>query len=316
MFNDFCITSIFTDLSLRKVVIETNFKVDERTVNLETVQFVSCKSGLLENYKLQVEDKNIVLTLNEWPSLEEEYMIKITDIKDLLDRSLNSPVSKKIVFVTDIKSKVKVVKPVDNETLTTNTIEIEIKAISEEEQDLNYRFEISSDVAFFNIVETVVTKELATKVSLKDGQYYLRTRAENEKDCGDWSEVINFLVVANATCECKDKNDDFLDDVLISSDFFMEEKKAPIIIEKTQNGLTDSEFYIILNKNVLFAEPRTDMIEDGTQTEDPAPVPPEEEKPEPPVEDTKPHTDDEEEDTFDPSDFIHLKTIPMYRRDF
>lgn len=282
MFNDFCITSIFTDLSLKEVVVETNFKVDPKTVNLETVQLVSCKSGLLENYKLQVKDSKIILALTQWPSQEETYMIKVSDIKDLLARSLNSPVSKEIVFISDIKSKVNVVNPVDNEALTTNTIEIEINAISEEEKGLNYRFEISSDTAFFNIVESVVSPELKVTVALNDGQYYLRARAENDKDCGDWSGVTSFLVVTSTVCDCDDKNSDFLDDVLISSDFFMEEDQVPHIIEMTPNGSLDSEFYIMLSNEVLFVQPR--------------------------VEEEVPPTN--------PDGLIHLGTIPMYRRDF
>lgn len=288
MFNDFCITSIYTDLSLKQVIIETNFKVEENTVNLETVQLVNYDSGSLENYKLQVKEKNIVLILNEWPSQDIQYLIKVTDIKDMLGRSMNSPVSKKIVFVSDIKSKVDIVKPVNNEALTTKIIEIEINAISEEEQVLNYRYEISSDVAFFNMINVVETKDLKTKIELSDGQYYLRARAQGEKDYGDWSEVVTFTVVTNVVCGCTDDNDKFLDDVLLASDFFGEEIEETTILESTKNGTVDNEYYIILNKDIQFAMPLEEEIPQ-----------------EPPV-----------EEDLEESGLVLLCSIPMYRRDF
>lgn len=252
MFNEFCVTSIFTDLSQRKIVIETNFKIDPASVNNENVKLVNTENGVQQNYRLTVEEKNVILIFNEWPSLSTTYFLIISNLVDVLKRTLNSSVSKEIVFVSDVKEKVQIVKPVHNEALIINPIEIEIDAISDEkEEGINYRFEISSDVAFFNIVNSVVSNETKINVKLDDGQYYLRARAEKENEWGDWSDFISFVVVTSVSCEeHSPKNSEFIDDILISNEFFMDEIIETQIIEQTPNGTTDSEFYIVLNKNI------------------------------------------------------------------
>lgn len=63
MFNEFCVASIYTSASNKQVLIETNFKVDVKSVNNETVKLISSEHGLQEVYDLTVEEKTIVLTL-------------------------------------------------------------------------------------------------------------------------------------------------------------------------------------------------------------------------------------------------------------
>ena len=268
MYNEFCVTSIFTDLSQKKIVVETNFKIDPASVNYETVKLVIAESGAQQNYKLNVEEKNVILIFNEWPSLDKTYFLMVSDLVDVLKRKLNSSVSKEIIFVSDVKEKVEIVKPVHNEALNINPIEIEIDAISDEkEEGIKYRFEISSDTAFFNIVETIVSPEKNVKIQLNDGQYYLRVRAEKETEWGDWSQFISFIVVTSLSCEEHSQNDsEFIEDVLLSNDFFIDEPIETSIIERTSNGVTESEFYIMLNKNIdlnLIPKPFNSIIDPG-----------------------------------------------------
>lgn len=295
MFNEFCVTSIYTDLSLKRIVIETNFKVNPETVNYKTVKLINTESGLQQNYKLKVEDKNIILIFNEWPSLSTTYNLQISDIVDVLKRPLNTPVSKEIIFVSDVKSKVQVVKPVHNEALKTSPIEIEINAISEEEEGIQYRFEISSDVAFFNIEKSILSPDTKVSVDLDNGQYYLRSRAETQNEFGDWSNVVTFVVVASVSCENNPIEDsDFIEDILISNEFFMDEEIETQILEKTPNGTTDSEFYIVLNKNIDISSiprPFTDDIDPDFGKDHP-------------------------DDSYQSDGLILLDNITIYRRDF
>lgn len=310
MFNEFCVTSIFTDLSQKKIVIETNFKIDPASVNYENVKLVNTENGVQQNYRLTVEEKNVILIFNEYPSLSTTYLLIVSNLVDVLKRTLNSSVSKEIVFVSDVKEKVQIVKPVHNEALKINPIEIEIDAISEEkEEGINYRFEISSDVAFFNIVNSIVSSDTKVSVKLSDGQYYLRARAERQDEWGDWSGVISFVVVTSVSCEEHSPTDsEFIEDILISNEFFIDEIIETQIIEKTPNGTTDSEFYIVLNKNIdldLIATPFMDDIDPDFSR--------------PTVDDdidpdfSRPHPEEEYDET---DGLIVLDNINIYRRDF
>jgi hypothetical protein len=249
MYNEFCVNSIYTDLSTKTIVIETNFKVDAKSVDYETVKLVNTESGLLENYKLSVEDSKIILTFNDWPLVDVVYQLSVSNIKDMLRRDIKSALDRKIIFESDVKSKVAIVQPVHNDAIKTKTIEIEINVISEEDEVLDYRYDISSDVAFFNIINSIKSPELSISTSLNNGQYYLRVRGEYGDRYGDWSEPISFLVIANESNE-SDLNNDFIDDLITSNDLFVDLTEPVEIVDKTPNGKSSNEFYIVLNKDI------------------------------------------------------------------
>ncbi|MGL5506900.1 MAG: hypothetical protein ACRDB0_03245, partial [Paraclostridium sp.] len=113
-----------------------------------------------------------------------------------------------------------------------------------------YRFEISQDVAFFNIIKDTLSPNTNINITLDDGQYFIRARAEKGTEFGDWSETVGFVVVTSVDCEHSPGDSDFIEDMLISNEFFIDEFIDTAILERTPNGTTDQEFYIVLNKNI------------------------------------------------------------------
>lgn len=260
MYNEFSIESVLTVLPLKKVIIKTNFTIDERTVNNSTVKLLRVSDATLEEYKISVSENTIELVLNNDLSDENtELMLIIRKIKDKLGRNLSASFNKKISFQPAYKKIFKITSPSEGTTLRSLDVDIKFKAASEEIEDSKYRVEVSSDMAFFNVTNSVLVDLNETRVTIpKDGQYYLRVRAESEDGelFGLWSDVLTFNV---STClsnsnNCNDNT--FLDDFVFTDNLFSDEI---IPLEQTYispNFTIDSPFIIEFNKELEFPEER------------------------------------------------------------
>ena len=203
------------------------------------------------------------------------------------------------------------IEPKDQYLHTTKDEPIKIKlAISNEDTETKYRFEISSDIAFFNKDTILITdsnaiekpknnayeisgmskddivyavdekgKELINENGVrviesstltfklkikKNGIFYIRARLEKAEDYfSSWTDTVQFQ-----TCYTAPLDDDsgFLDDNVISNreafedflsyeDMFAEEDDvAPEIVNSSDIGVTNQEFYVEYNKNIAFTE--------------------------------------------------------------
>lgn len=283
----FNVTSIVGDYTNKRITIETNFTVDKDTVNKRNVKVVDALSGTTVVYKLSVDKKNIIITLKDWPNLNQEYQINVTDIKDMLNRDLVNPISKFIEFKADTKLKARITSPRNNEAIVSknnlvyfsleqlnpdgtitvipkpepysvklpNAISSE-EATEEVESDVKYHFEFASDVAFFDIVKDYYSSVFTDGcIELDNNQYYMRARIIENDLPGDWSDIVTFTVTPDG-CEC-DNNDilseaqkQYLDEVFAPVDFFLDDEEDLIIVSKSPNGETLSEFYIEFNMDL------------------------------------------------------------------
>lgn len=289
----FNITSIYGIYTNKTITILTNFTVNPDTVNKKNINVINASSGTVVIYKLSVDDNKIIITLKEWPIVENFYQITVKDIKDMLGRELTNNLTKEIKFSADSKYKAVITSPVNNEAVLTqhsllyfsinrinedNTITVnpntELKdiislptynsklrdsnikeAVLESESDIKYEFQFASDIAFFDIVQTYISKYTDGLIQLDNGQYYMRARV-NEKDdmSGDWSETITFSIVPNGK-NCEDNiltqsEKNYLEDVLAPVEFFLDDEIELKIISKSQNGETYPEFYIEFNLDI------------------------------------------------------------------
>lgn len=286
----FNITSIDTDYSNKQIIISTTFAVDKTTVNRKNIDIAIASSGTSIIYKLSVDDDKIIVTLKDWPDLDTYYLIKITDIKDKLNRDLVNPITKQIMFYSDTKLRVKILSPNNNEAIIKqhNLINFSIKQInpdgSETEKpmptvpDINpslpnedtsdckeamtgdelnvmYHFEFASDIAFFNVVKEYKTPYTEGYVQLENGQYYMRCRViENEMN-GDWSDTITFTIVPDL-CDDEDEDisqakKDYINDIMSPVEFFLNDVDDIFeILSHSNNGVTYPEFYIEFNKDI------------------------------------------------------------------
>lgn len=151
--NVFCITGIDTNFSKKTIIIETNFHVDANTVDLDTVRVYSINNEVdIElPQTIKTKGKKIYVCLEDFPSPNESYYLIVRDIKDKLGRVLADAFDKRIYFDFGSMGEVKIIEPKDQYLHTTKDEPIKIKlAISNEDTETKYRFELSSDIAFFN----------------------------------------------------------------------------------------------------------------------------------------------------------------------
>lgn len=268
----FNITSITGDYSNKTITIITTFAVDKDTVNKKNVVLADASSGTTVIYKLSVEDKNIIITLKDWPLEDSSYQVNVTNIKDMLGRDLVTPLTKMIIFKADTKLKARILTPINNEGVKAkhNLIYYSIEqlnpngsttvnnrpeeAIVEDESDVKYQFEFASDIAFFNIVKSISSQYTDGYIQLDNAQYYFRARIIENEYYSDWSDTITFTVIPEACTDTDDTLTDnqkeYLDKVLAPIDFFLDDEEDIQIVSRTSNGNTDNEFYIEFNMDI------------------------------------------------------------------
>lgn len=259
----FNITSIDTNYSKKQIIITTTFTVDETTVNRKNVELVTASSGINVVYKLSVDDDKIIITLKDWPELDNYYLVNIINVKDRLNRELTNPISKQIMFYSDTKLKAVILSPNNNEALvkqhnlthfsikqinpdgseTVNPIppncdcpdqslpnedDLEYKeALTEDELNVVYHFEFASDIAFFNIVKEYSTPYTEGYVQLENGQYYMRCRVIENDMKSEWSETITFTIIpeicSDLSEEISQAKKDYINDIMSPIDFFLDD---------------------------------------------------------------------------------------------
>lgn len=257
MYNEFSIESVLTVLPLKKVVITTNFTIDAETVNHSSVRLVRISDASLEEYKIDVNEKTIELTLtNDLEKENAKFMLIIRKIKDKLGRNLSAMFNKEISFEPAYKKILKITSPSDGITLRSLDVDIKLEAASGETEESKHRIEVSSDMAFYNVTNSILIDELETRVTVpKDGQYYIRSRAESETgECfGLWSDVKTFNV-STYLCNEDNKQNEFLEDFVFNDDLFVDETNPLEQEYVTPNFTTDTPFTIELNKDLQFPE--------------------------------------------------------------
>ena len=101
----------------KQIIIKTTFSVEPKTVNRKNVEVATASSGTAVIYKLSVDDDKIIVTLKDWPELDDFYVVRIVNVKDKLDRELVHPLTKEVTFKADTKLKVVILNPNNNEAV-------------------------------------------------------------------------------------------------------------------------------------------------------------------------------------------------------
>lgn len=275
----FNILGAYTDLTLKQIIIETNFKIEPSSVTMDNIKLYEVdennKHKLVTFYTLNIDKtgKNIIIQFDDYPENDSKYYIIVKNLTDKLGRTLYSNYDKYIKFLYNIKTKVSVDFPSDQSILKDNNIEFKI-ATSCEDEEIKYRIEISHDVAFFkseyillsdnvyvsnedkyslikyNIENSILLCSIQFK---KDGQYYLRVRAEKTKEfSGKWSNIVSFSVTT-AISPIQDSSG-FLNDFLHSDVLYEEELEPLKELSSSKPATTNQQFFIEFNKDIDFEQ--------------------------------------------------------------
>lgn len=196
----FCIVGIETNTCSKEIIIESSITIDKESINYSSIQILERSNGDSLEYDFLVEGKKLTLKLKNYPKVNTDYIIKIKDLISISGIVLVNGISRKIVFSSDIISNLEISKPYDFESIKDLNIEWineAYKIVNEEKIIIdNYYIEISDTNTFFNIVKsTKVYGQKNIKIDeLKDGQYYIRLRAEDDKDYSLWTDIKTFTI--------------------------------------------------------------------------------------------------------------------------
>ena len=266
-YNEFSIQEVIPDLSNKRLIIITNFKVDPQTILPTNIALYNYDLTSLETYQLIPDNKNIFVVMNDYPTNDTRYYLKIKDLRDALGRTLKTEFNDYIIFKNEVKTKLEIVSPKSRETVKSRVIPIKIKVTElDEEKATTCRIEFSSDNIFYNILNTVEQDIVNGEVSIdttieREGQIYVRARAERDNLVGDWSETICFNIY---TIPMESINTNFLEDYLLTDDLFDDtvELIQTEIQDKTAIATNDGVFYLEFNKEIQLPE-NYEVDEDG-----------------------------------------------------
>ncbi len=289
LYNQFNITDVISDLQTKSIVIATNFKVDPSTVDLNTVTLYDYSAGKsqLTDYSLQVDGKNIIITLDDYPGPGTRFYLKVTDIYDALNRKINYAYNDYIIFDNEVVTTIEVVSPGFREVINTNIIDVKLK-VKDALEEGAYKIQISSDNAFFNTLATIVcnatldeltsnsdsntisvTENNSTEGIINfraeinyNGQVFIRGRAErSESEVGRWSEMSSFSIY---TVPVESMDTTFLENSLATYDLFPEEFAEALEVSGKSSiaDITDGAFFIEFNKAIKLPEDY-ELDEDG-----------------------------------------------------
>lgn len=283
----------YADLALKRIIIETNFKIDTSSISMDNILLYKCLEDnthdRVTNYSLGVDKsgKNIIIQFENYPEDNSRYYIIIKNLVDKLGRQLKENYDRYILFSYNIKTKVTITNPKEQYVSKDNNIEIKM-ATSCEDKGIKYRLEISRDVAFFKndyivlsdnkeeiqlsdnvnyslIGCTIEQSEISVLINFKnDGQYYIRARAEKDKNiAGKWCDSIVSFSITTAESPLKD-NSGFLNDFLFSDVLYDESPEPLKIVSSTSDGTTSQQFFIEFNKDIEFVQDENSQYsEDG-----------------------------------------------------
>lgn len=197
MHQEFRINTIATDLRNKTITVDFAFDVDIETINDDTIQIIHRDTRELMEYTFEANCRTVTITLCSWPLPNQEYILKIDNLKNVVGETLTAGIRKKIAFESSVCSTVQITQPAYNEVVDTTQIAwVENLADTSHEYVNSYYVEISTENNFHNLIQhtNVIGRQAVQFPDLAKGQYFVRCRAQQDEQYGYWSETISFIV--------------------------------------------------------------------------------------------------------------------------
>lgn len=236
MYREFGITKISTSLSEKNIHIEFSLDVDPDTVTSDTIAVMEKESRRILDFAINTNRNIVVLTLNEWPKADTEYIIRIqSGIQSIVEDNLPDSLQRAIIFKSEVTSAIEIISPAQHEE--TESLLFSWREVKSDDLEsslvYSYYLEVAKENAFYNIVRktTVEGQQEIKLLGVEPGQYYVRIRAQKGASYGKWSETITFIVVNSSEQEDIDDEDIIFEDELL-------------IVSTPVNGETPGTFVI------------------------------------------------------------------------
>lgn len=236
MYQSFSVISIEPNFIEKKIIIDTSFDIDEDSVSVNTVSLLNKSTGEDCDLAYNTVRSTIIASIKNELIPNTEYVLKISQIKNVLGTVLPSTARKTFIYKSSVEDIPSIAKPSNYEEIYNGTLAVKID--SKNIEDI-FRVEISTDVAFIDIYKTTILSANETNINIDSlGQFYIRARIEKtiegKTEVGKWSETSTFLYINKDT-------DDSLD-----PEFF----ETIELIDKPSNGVTPNTIMLEFSGNL------------------------------------------------------------------
>ena len=260
MYQEFSITSIDTIIQNKQIVITANKAINKNNNDNIVIQVYERETKTPVLFDFAIDFCTLTITLKEWPIPNTDYIIGVTGITSVTDDTLDANIKKRIRFVSNVMSKVKISSPAMFEEIKSLDIKLSEHAELPEHIVNKFYLEISTDNAFFNITNKLtLDKDTATLYLKQNGQHFIRARVQSDDtNFSIWSPVISFIYGNIDTPNVPPVSTDDTDDVNIDVDLGDDDSEPTVdmsdpfvITEYPEQGVTPDESLLIAFSNLI-----------------------------------------------------------------
>lgn len=208
MYQRFTVDKFLLHQASDEIVLSFTQDIDEDSVDNRSIYVLRDASGAhrtLTNVPIDGYETDGQLVTLKYHGLDfnTTYEIHATSkVLSILGDPLEVEFVKQFVLRSDVDSTVTILSPADYESVAPLSLKVKEEAGASGKLFNSFQVQIASDVNFLDIVlETEMTDTSSADFdALKDEhQYFMRVRATDGKDCGNWSAPVTFTVAKKAT---------------------------------------------------------------------------------------------------------------------
>lgn len=193
---NFKILAIRTNLAEKNIVIETTLDIDPDTIGYDSVKITEKESKRIIDYTAEVKFDKVTLHLEEWPTPNVEYLLKVQHVESVMGDKLPASLQRRIYFESELESRVEIISPANFEKISELSITLrEIPLKEEAALTGSFYIQIARENSFYTTIKDTLTENENIILSdLKSGQYYIRARVEKDGMYSAWSETSTFTI--------------------------------------------------------------------------------------------------------------------------
>ena len=208
MYQRFTVDKFLLHAKQNEIVLTFTLDVDEDTINNGSIYITESKVGMQpillssEDAEYSADGRMVTIHYSEL-SVNSAYEIHATKkVESIMGDALEVEFVKEFVIPSSVDSTVTILSPADYEAVDDLVLRLEEKEGPSKKLFGKFHIQVASDVNFLDVImdTSIDGKTEATFSSLKDAnQYFLRARAYDGDDQGNWSAPVTFTRKKNLT---------------------------------------------------------------------------------------------------------------------
>ena len=247
MYQRFTVDKFLLHAKQNELVLTFTLDVDEDTINNSSIYITESKAGMQpillssEDAEYSVDGRMVTIHYSEL-SVNSAYEIHATKkVESIMGDALEVEFVKEFVIPSSVDSIITILSPADYEAVDDLVLRLEEKEGPSKKLFQKFQIQVASDVNFLDILLDPVLdgKTEATFSDLKESnQYFLRVRACDSNDRGNWSAPVTFTRKKNLT----PSNPGVTPEPEEPGDDFPKVIEDLELITKPENGVTPTSF--------------------------------------------------------------------------